>query len=312
MLTYLKVVRRYNLIHLNIPAMKRKIQHPVISIGCFFTIVLILSACQKAETSKTGSQQKIGIYLTDGPGKFDKVLMQINVVEVKLDTSLEHMRDDDFGDRNGSRDDDSDDHQRGKDEFGQWDTLSIAAGSYDLLTLRNGVDALLASGTINGKIRKIRLTVGSVTVERNGVTSVVNLLPGANNYLYIKIHDRHISRSGDVNKIWVDFDVARSIIEINGKYYLRPVLKPFCDNNFATVEGVVLPAEAGAVVSIYNATDTASAFPESNGKYMLRGLEEGTYSITFKGSNGFRDTTINNISVNKGRETKLGTVTLKK
>jgi Domain of unknown function (DUF4382) len=263
--------------------MTTKMKNLYVAVSCFFSLLLVFTACQKAETSKTSNGETLGIYLTDGPGKFDKVLLQINAVEVKLDTSASHMDDDDFGDRNGSRDDDDDDHQRGKDEFGQWDTLKITAGTYDLLTLRNGVDALIASGTISGRIRKIRLTVGSVTVEKDGVSYPVNLFPGANNYLYVRIHDEHIHRSGDDAKLWVDFDVARSIIEINGQYFLRPVLRPFCDDNFAEVEGVVLPAEAGAIVRVYNASDTASAFPEKDGKYKVRGLTEGTYSITFLG-----------------------------
>jgi hypothetical protein len=291
-------------------------KNPFIALSIFFSLVLIFIACQKVETNKTSNVETLGIYLTDGPGKFDKVLLQINAVEVKLDTSS-NMDDDDFGDRNGyddddEYDDDDDDHHQGRDGFGQWDTLNITAGTYDLLTLRNGVDALLASGTINGRIRKIRLTVGSVTVEKDGVSTPVNLLPGANNYLYVRIHDEHIHRSGDDAKLWVDFDVAMSIIEINGKYYLRPVLRPFCDNNSGEVEGIVLPADAGAIVRVYNATDTASAFPEKDGKYKIRGLTEGIYSITFLGSNGYNDTTITNVSISKGRDTRISTVTLKK
>ena len=69
---------------------------------------------------------------------------------------------------------------------------------------------------------------------------------------------------------------------------------------------------AGAIVRVYNATDTASAFPEKDGKYKVRGLKEGTYSITFLASNGYKDSTISNISVSKGKDTKVATVTLKK
>jgi Domain of unknown function (DUF4382)/Carboxypeptidase regulatory-like domain len=282
-----------------------------------FTMVAFL-ACQKGETSKnspTSGGQSLSVYLTDGPGKFDKLLMQISVVEVKLDTSAAHMHDDQFGDpngMNGMKDDDRDDDHKGHDEFGQWDTLNIKPGTYDLLSLRNGVDTLLASGEINGTIRKIRITVGSVTVIKDSVSYPVTLLPGVNNYLYIRIHKEHQQHNGNDTRLWVDFDVARSVININGKYYLRPVLKPFCDNNFAEVEGVVLPVDAAATVSIYNATDTANAFPGKDGKYKVRGLKEGIYSITYFGSNGYRDSTINNISVSKGKDTRVATVTLHK
>ena len=290
--------------------MTTKMKKVLVAVSFIFFASVVFVACQKSDAGKPSNGQSLSVYLTDGPGKFDKVLLQINMVEAKLDTSAEHMHDDQFGDHNGMKDVDGDDDHRGHDEFGQWDTLDIKPGSYDLLSLRNGVDALLATGTINGTIRKIRITIGSVTVIKDGVSYNVNMMPGLTNYLYIHIHNEHINSSGNDKKLWVDFDVARSIIEINGKFYLRPVLKPFCDKNFAEIEGVVLPAAAGAVVKAYNATDTASAIPENDGRYKIRGLPEGTYSISFLGSNGYKDTTISNISITKGKDTKVATVTL--
>jgi hypothetical protein len=56
----------------------------------------------------------------------------------------------------------------------------------------------------------------------------------------------------------------------------------------------------------------ASAFAEKKGKYMVRGLKEGTYSITFLASNGYKDSTISNISISKGKDIKVATVTLRK
>jgi hypothetical protein len=100
---------------------------------------------------------------------------------------------------------------------------------------------------------------------------------------------------------------------LNGnRFYLRPVLRPFCDDNFAKLEGKVLPAEAKPVVVVYNSTDTASAIPFRNGEFKIRGLKEGSYSVQFKASNGYQDTTLLNVQVTKGRETRLPPVTLRK
>jgi hypothetical protein len=63
---------------------------------------------------------------------------------------------------------------------------------------------------------------------------------------------------------------------------------------------------------VYNATDTATAIPGREGKFRIRGLSDGTYSVLFKGSNGYRDTTISNVNIAKGRETELPKVTLRK
>lgn len=278
----------------------------------FFSLIILVAvfifdSCTKSEYSASGSEEQLSVYLTDHPADFDKVLVQVTMVEVKLDTSS-HRNDDSYGDR----DMDDDDHRKGHDEFGHWDTLKVNPGTYDLLTLRNGVDTLLAQGTINGKARKIRITVGSVTVVKDSISYAVSLLPGAQNYLYIKLHDKHIQRSGNVQQLWLDFDVSRSIVEINGKYYLRPVLKPFCDKNSGELEGKVGPAEASAIVRVYNASDTATAIPDKKGEFRIRGLAEGDYSVLYDGSNGYQDTTISNVKITKGRDTKIQAVTLKK
>lgn len=288
---------------------RMKLAFSVLSL--FLVFALVFQSCTKDEFSSSGATQNLAVYLTDDPAQFDKVLVQINSVEVKLDTG-EHRGDDDFGDRSGKKDDDSDDDRKGHDEFGQWDTLNVAPGQYDILSLRNGVDTLLAQGAINGTVRKIRIAIGAVTVVRDGVSYPVNLLPGVSNYLYIKVHKEHMRDSGSTKKLWIDFDISRSIIEINGKYYLRPVLKPFCDKNTGELKGVVLPDAARAIVRVYNAFDTATAIPGREGKFRIRGLSDGTYSVLYKASNGYRDTTITNVNVAKGKESELPKVTLKK
>jgi hypothetical protein len=64
------------------------------------------------------------------------------------------------------------------------------------------------------------------------------------------------------------------------------------------------------MIKAYNATDTAFAMPEDEGEFKIRGLREGTYSLFIDGINGYRDTTINNIAVQRSRETQLGTIRL--
>lgn len=110
--------------------------------------------------------------------------------------------------------------------------------------------------------------------------------------------------------MWIDFDVCKSIKLINGQYYLKPVCKPFGIKNFARVKGKVFPAAANPFVKVYNATSSATASPEEDGAYKVRGLNEGMYNITFQGSNGYKDTTITNIQLLKGQEVKIPAITL--
>ena len=222
--------------------------------------VVSFNACQKNGVDSLSQSSALSIFLTDGPGDFSKVLVEVKAVEVKLDTSM-HKDDDEYGDTHGDKDDDRDDDRRGHDEFGQWDTLQVTKGVYDLLSLRNGVDTLMAAGNIKGKIRKIRITVGNVTVIKDSVSYPVTMLSGLTNYLYVHIKDEHLDHNQGRSKVWVDFDISTSIVYVNGKYYLNPRLKPFCDKNFGRVEGVVLPADAGVKVTISNGTTTATAIP---------------------------------------------------
>ena len=97
-------------------------------------LALVFQACSKDNMDSSNSTQNLKVYLTDDPALFDKLLVQINSVEVKLDTGS-HRGEDDFGNRSGSMDDDGDDDHKGHDDFGHWDTLDVTAGEYDILSL---------------------------------------------------------------------------------------------------------------------------------------------------------------------------------
>lgn len=269
------------------------------------TLMVVMYSCQKGSSVNAGSS-KLNVYLTDGPAAFDAVNIDVVSVEAKVDTCASHMHDDHHGDTDADKDD-----VGRHDDFGTWTTLNATPGIYNVLTLRNGIDTLLATGNVTGTVRKIRLTIGTNnTVVKDGVTYPLVVSNETGNYLYIHLRNEHRRDSMDHVGVWVDFDLARSIVLVNGTYYLKPVLKPFCDKNFAEIEGKVTPAAAGAIVKVWNATDTGTAIPNPDGYFKIRGLQAGTYSVLFDASNGYIDSTINNVTVQVGRETKLQPVVL--
>ncbi len=284
----------------------------LVGISIFFT------ACQKDVSVGDNSlkSRQFSLYLTDDPCNYDSVYVDIKFVEVKIDTSKESMDDDQHGDN----DDDADDDNKHNDSYGRWDTLKINASVYNILQLRNGIDTLLGTANIPaGAIRKIRLTLGTNNrLVVNGVSKPLNLLAGSNKYVYIKIHEE--DKDDDYNNsntnnnlqtsLLLDFNVCESIKLINGQYYLKPVLKPFSKKNFGEIKGKVLPNAAHAFVTAKSGSDSASAIPESDGRYKIRGLRPGTYNVKFKGTGGYNDTSINNIQVQKNKETEIATVTL--
>lgn len=272
--------------------------------------LLIFSACTKTGIDASAGG-KVSVFLTDGPGEFDSVFIDIQKVEVKIDNDSLHKKDDD----RCKDDDDRDDHQKRRDDYGEWVNINFTPEIIDVLGLRNGVETKLGDANIaTGTVRKIRITLGTQNrVVKNGVSSTLELRNETNNFLYVKLYDKHRQRSADSTSVsvWVDFDVANSIYEKDGKFYLKPVLRPFNNKNFGEVEGKVLPLEAKAVVRITNGAGfNGVALPNREGKFKLRGLESGTYTVTVEGLAPYLDKVISNVVVTKGKETELGVITL--
>jgi hypothetical protein len=249
------------------------------------------------------------VYLTDAPVSFDTVNLDIKYVEVKLDTNAAHKDDDTYGDN----DVDSLNNNKRHDGYGVWDTLTFTPSIINVAAFRNGIDKMIATGTVTGTIRKIRLTLGTNnSLVKNGISYPLTV---RSRYVYVdlkKKHHQQDSTSMASTAIKIDVDLYRSIKYINGSYYFLPYLKPFNDVNFAAVSGNVLPAESRPFITVYNATDTNYGVADRYGYYKIRGLQSGTYSINFKGNNGYNDTTISNVVVSVGTVTKVATVTLRK
>lgn len=264
-------------------------------------LVMLVMACNKSNPDLTANNAANGdllkIYITDAPIKKDTVYLDIKCVEVKLDTST-HKGDDHFGDT----DIDSLNDRQHHDQFGHWDTLNFTPNVYNIAALRNGVDQLLATGSVKGTIRKIRITIGT---NNNIVDSGVSYpLYTKNTYVYANIHNDHRQKDSTnqlATALHLDFDLFKSIVLVNGRYYLLPYLKPFSNDNYATLQGGVLPAESRPIITVYNSTDTSYGLADKLGYFKIRGITEGTYSVNFKGSNGYRDTTLTNIVLTKGR-----------
>lgn len=274
----------------------------VLSVAFFF-------ACQKDVSGNDGSvpagKQKLSIYLADGPTDYQQVLVDIQQIAVKLDTCA----------RNGDDDHDGpgcDDDHDSMHHCEYWDTLDIRPGVYDLLTLRNGVDTLLATGfTLPGKVVRIKVTLGnnnSVLVD--SVSHPLNLV-NHQNFIFVNIHREHLDSLTSNNfQLYLDFDLSRSIRYFNGQYWLRPVLLPFGRHSTGEIEGKVRPVHSYGMIKAYNGTDTGYARPFDQGEFKIRGLREGTYSVFIDGVNGYQDTTISNIIVTRNHDVKLGTIQL--
>lgn len=279
--------------------------------------VLVFFACNKSNSSNSNpnipkGQSQVSMYMMDGPINFYKVLVDIRQVAVEIDTATTQSSSDE--------DDQWDDnycgyHRTTSNKSVIWDTLSITPGVYNLLDLRNGTDTLLASGLYpTGKILKIRITLGSDnTVYTDSTTYSPLEVFGSNPYFTINVSRTNVDNvSNNDFKIWLDFNLAKSIYFWSGTYYLKPYFEVFNDMMSSKVKGTVLPPGAGELVMGVNGTDTIYAIPFWSGNYQFRNVTAGTWSFTFKGMNGYQDTTISSITVDSTKTVTLPTITLHK
>ncbi len=278
---------------------------------------LLFFACSKSSSSNSNpnipkGQSQVSLYMMDGPINFDSVLIDIRQVIVEIDTATTQ-----------SAADQPNQWDAGYCGFGRsasnksviWDTLAITPGIYNLLALRNGTDTLLASGLYpTGKIIKIQITLGSDnSVYTDSTTSYPLEIFGPNPYFTINVSRANVADvTNNEFKIWLDFNLSRSIFFWNGEFLLKPYFTVFNDMMAAKVQGQVLPPRAGALVMGINGTDTIYAVPFWKGQYQFRNVPAGTWSFTFKGNNGYSDTTLSSVAVDSMKTVNLPTITLHK
>lgn len=155
--------------------------------------VVALAACTKNENANETTTLKIR--MTDAPAAWDEVNVDLQEVRVNF-----------------------------ADDSTGWVALQTNAGIYDLLTLQNGLDTLIAQGTVpTGNVKEIRFLLGSAnTIVVNGQTYPLTIPSGGSSGLKIKVN-KNLATS--VDSLLVDFDAALSIKDEGGSYKLRPVLK---------------------------------------------------------------------------------------
>lgn len=281
------------------------------SLGIF--VLIILASCQKSLSpvkDVIAGQSTVKLYLTDDPSLvFDKVLLDIQKVEVKVEDSAQESHE-------MEHQGESDDKDSKGDTSGGWKAVSIHAGVYDILQFRNGLDTLFGSISFpaNTELKKIRITLGSNNSVVFGGTSFPLTVKGNDNIIVVKISESAANfNQGSLSTIWMDVDAGRSIRKNGNTFELRPSIKLFSKEVTGGVEGRVLPKDAKAVVMAINGTDTATAKPEDEGEFKFNGLKAGTYSFVYHATaNNYKDTTVANVTVRTKEDTKLPTITLHK
>ncbi len=286
--------------------------------------VVLFVACVKSTSTEnvtvgTGTQN-VSLFLTDGPGAYNNLFLDIRSVAVLVDTSKNtRLHDSCDWERIGSR------NAGGDSASLVWNTLNIKAGLYDIVALKNGIDTLLsATNVFAGNVRLIRIDLGTNSSIVKDSVSYPLYYPN-NFYILIKLKgDEWEHYTTNSYRLWIDFDVMRSIIESNGRFYLIPFLRTYVVSKTGAIHGQIAPSIAfPEIVKVFSSTDTLYALPAKNGEFTVRGLKDGTYSVyihslaydslrTTPTNNIYLDSTIKNVVIKNANTVNLGTINLRR
>jgi hypothetical protein len=244
------------------------------------SFISMLAACDSFD--KTA---RIEVWLTDAPGDYQEVNVEIEGVEVHASQT---------------------DNERG------WKSLDVDNRIVNLLELTNGKDTLLGSIDLpSGKISQIRLKLGdNNSVKVGDKVYDLNIPSGSESGLKLQVNERFVE--GVTYKILLDFDVARSIVLTgSSQYKLKPVIRTITEAQTGAIKGVVDPKESTPAIYAINGSDTlGTTYSDSTGHFLLRGIPAGTYEVHFIPNSDYKFIEKTGVNVLVGVVTDLETVTI--
>ena len=243
-------------------------------------LVFGLGSCTKSSTSPTSASAHLSVRLTDAPGVYDAVILNIKSVEVVTDNSDQ--------------------------------TLSVGGGPIDILHFRLGKDTLLASKDIPaGTISQVRLVLNDSgnRVVVNGVSYDLTTPSGQTSGVKLNVHD---NLTGGIDyTLKLDFDAAQSIVLTgNGKYILKPVIRAIPVAVSGALTGMVTPSASNPKVLAITGTDIVGTIADTSGKFYFSGLAAATYSVKFIPVSPYLVKTVSGVTVTNGSVKDMGTITI--
>ncbi len=245
---------------------------------CIAVFGFIITSCKKDVTK---SSYPYAIRMTDAPTIYNAVFIDLQGVEIT-----------------GSG--------------GQTVLLNTHTGIYNLLNYSNGIDTLIANGTLeDAGVQQIRLILGpNNSVLVNNVSYPLSTPSADQTGLKLQVHQT--LQAGVLYSVLLDFDANKSIVnQGNGTYSLKPVIRTIEAAISGSIKGKITPIGSLAVVTATSATNISyTSNVTGTGDFMFIGLPAGTYSITVTPVLPLLPVTQNNISVTTGVTTNIGTIIL--
>lgn len=247
----------------------------------FALFTLCFTACK--DDSENTPSSSLAVRMTDAPGNYDEVNIDLQGVEVTGPGGNNVM-------------------------------LNVNPGIYNLLDFANGVDTLIASGSIpSGQISQIRLILGTNnSVMVDSVLYPLSTPSAQQSGLKLQVHNTFAA--GVAYMMLLDFDANQSIVEQgNGTYSLKPTIRVIESAISGSIAGNVTPVAAGfAAIATLN-TDTTKVFSsvtDGSGNFLIKGVPAGTYRLVVTPPAPLVADTIFNVIVINGLTSSVGLVAL--
>ncbi len=250
--------------------------------GILLLAVIGFAACSDDNGNDTEGTARMSVKMVDDPGDYDAVYVDVQDVVVKY---------------NGNESEVS---------IGE-----INTGVYNLLELTGGVSAELADAEIAaGTVSQIRLVLGddnSIVVD--GETYALATPSGQQSGLKIQLNET--LSDGISYEFILDFDVEESIVvNGNGSYTLKPVIRASAAAETGAISGLVLPAGMQTLITARSGSTVISSYTNAEGAFKLSGVPEGTYELTLEADSALNlpPVVIPNVQVEIGAVTTIETV----
>jgi hypothetical protein len=161
----------------------------------FSLALALISSTLFIACNKDAGTSTLHIRLTDAPAAYDEV--NVDLKEVRVNFS---------------------------DDSTGWVTLQTKDTIYNLLGLQNGLDTLVASGTVPANtVKEVRLILGdNNTIKVNGQLYPLTIPSGSTSGLKIKVNKK---LNATLETVVLDFDAGASVTDEADGYKLRPVIR---------------------------------------------------------------------------------------
>ncbi len=257
-----------------------------IALGLVAISGIFFQSCKKENNVPSGPAGAMEVRMTDAPGNFASLDVQITKVEAYLQNS-------------------------------GWVTLNSQTQTVAVLDLTNGAETSIASNSSlsAGMYTKLRLTFGntnSLQLSGSGGGSSLDLSFGTNTSHQVEIEINEQVNASETTSVLIDFNAAQSIYDLAGSYFINPIIEEIEDESTG-VQGTVQGA-ATASVTLSNGNHSYSTFINAQGQFLIRGAEDGTYQIQVSAiaSSNMQSQTgsLSNVVVADGQITQVGNIAL--